>query len=205
MTTLFFHIWPVYFKVVFLRSLDFLYIHKRKLWRKMLTNFHCWIPQGKASVEKIKQALESERNELKIELQSSSQGKNESEQRRKKADSQLQELQVKHGESERQKQELADKVSKMQVLKLKGSCRDFYTWIIANCSGNLCLLENLLSMFRWRSKLYRAPWARWKANPSNLQKDCSTVESQLKDTQVQFGHAQFTHFCCWVTVGHKCY
>ncbi|XP_042581386.1 myosin-9-like isoform X1 [Cyprinus carpio] len=71
--------------------------------------------RGKASVEKAKQALESERSELQIELQSLSQGKNESEHRRKKAESQLQELQVKYGESERQKQELADKVSKMQV------------------------------------------------------------------------------------------
>ncbi|ROL41705.1 Myosin-9 [Anabarilius grahami] len=71
--------------------------------------------RNKASVEKAKQALESERNELQIELQSLSQGKNESEHRRKKAESQLQELQVKHGESERQKQELADKVAKMQV------------------------------------------------------------------------------------------
>ncbi|XP_051752208.1 myosin-9a isoform X2 [Ctenopharyngodon idella] len=71
--------------------------------------------RNKASVEKAKQALESERNELQIEIQSLSQGKNESEHRRKKAESQLQELQVKHGESERQKQELADKVAKMQV------------------------------------------------------------------------------------------
>uniref|UniRef100_A0A672TAH2 Myosin-9 n=1 Tax=Sinocyclocheilus grahami TaxID=75366 RepID=A0A672TAH2_SINGR len=71
--------------------------------------------RSKASVDKAKQALESERSELQIELQSLSQGKNESEHRRKKAESQLQELQVKHGESERQKQELADKVSKMQV------------------------------------------------------------------------------------------
>lgn len=68
-------------------------------------------------MEKAKQALESERNELQIELQSLSQGKNESEHRRKKAESQLQELQVKHVESERQKQELADKVAKMQVLR----------------------------------------------------------------------------------------
>lgn len=99
-----------------------------------MTNFQCWIPQGKASVEKAKQALESERSELQIELQSLSQGKNESEHRRKKAESQLQELQVKYGESERQKQELADKVSKMQVLKLKGSCRDFYDLIhLDNC------------------------------------------------------------------------
>uniref|UniRef100_A0A672TE49 Myosin-9-like n=1 Tax=Sinocyclocheilus grahami TaxID=75366 RepID=A0A672TE49_SINGR len=105
--------------------------------------------RSKASVDKAKQALESERSELQIELQSLSQGKNESEHRRKKAESQLQELQVKHGESERQKQELADKVSKMQVLKLKGSC----------------------TLSKVESKSVKAA------------KDCSTVESQLKDTQ----------------------
>ncbi|XP_051985877.1 myosin-9-like [Xyrauchen texanus] len=71
--------------------------------------------RNKASVEKAKQSLESERSDLQIEVQSLLQGKNDSEHRRKKAESQLQELQVKHGESERQKHELADKVAKMQV------------------------------------------------------------------------------------------
>lgn len=88
---------------------------KQTLYKSVNYNSHCCVPQNKASVEKAKQALESERNELQIELQSLSQGKNESEHRRKKAESQLQELQVKHGESERQKLELADKVAKMQV------------------------------------------------------------------------------------------
>ncbi len=32
-----------------------------------------------------------------------------------------------------------------------------------------------------------------ESKSSKAAKDCSTVESQLKDTQVQFGHAQFTH------------
>ncbi|KAL6455775.1 hypothetical protein MHYP_G00356260 [Metynnis hypsauchen] len=71
--------------------------------------------RNKASVEKAKQALESERSELQIELKSLTQSKNDSEQRRKKAEAQLQELQLKHGESERQKKELGDKVAKMQV------------------------------------------------------------------------------------------
>jgi len=97
----------------------FLSSQKSKLSRNLLTDSHCCVPQNKASVEKAKQALESERSELQIELQSLSQGKNESEHRRKKAESQLQELQVKHVESERHKQELADKVAKMQVLRLK--------------------------------------------------------------------------------------
>jgi len=71
--------------------------------------------QSKVSVEKAKQALESEWNELQIELKNLTQSKGDSEHRRKKAESQVQELQVKHGESERQRQELADKLTKIQV------------------------------------------------------------------------------------------
>uniref|UniRef100_A0A8C1MDZ8 Myosin-9 n=1 Tax=Cyprinus carpio TaxID=7962 RepID=A0A8C1MDZ8_CYPCA len=69
----------------------------------------------RVSVEKTKQALESERNELQIELKTLMQGKGESEHRRKKAETQLQELQVKHAESERQRIEFAEKVAKMQA------------------------------------------------------------------------------------------
>lgn len=67
------------------------------------------------SVEKAKQALESERNELAIELQTLMQGKGESEHRRKKAEAAVQELQLKHSESERQRIELAEKYAKIQV------------------------------------------------------------------------------------------
>lgn len=74
--------------------------------------------QNKVSVEKAKQALESEYNELQIELKTLTQGKGDSEHRRKKAESQVQELQVKYGESERQRQELAEKLTKMQVVCL---------------------------------------------------------------------------------------
>ena len=66
-------------------------------------------------MEKTKQALESEWNELQIEMKTLTQSKGDSESRRKKAESQLQELQVKHGESERQRIELAEKTTKMQV------------------------------------------------------------------------------------------
>uniref|UniRef100_A0A8C4ZJD4 Myosin-9 n=1 Tax=Gadus morhua TaxID=8049 RepID=A0A8C4ZJD4_GADMO len=71
--------------------------------------------RNKASVEKTKQALESEWNELQIEMKTLTQSKSDSESRRKKAESQLQELLVKHGESERQRTELAEKMTKMQV------------------------------------------------------------------------------------------
>lgn len=75
--------------------------------------------QNKVSVEKTKQALESARNKLQIELQILMRDKRESENRRKKAETQLQELQVKHAESERQRLELAEKVAKMQVRRLQ--------------------------------------------------------------------------------------
>eukprot|EP00064_Thunnus_orientalis_P005996 superscaffoldBa00000604_g6010 len=71
--------------------------------------------RNKVSMEKAKQALESERNELTIELQSLMQGKGDSEHRRKKAEAQVQELQLKHSESERQRVELAEKLSKVQA------------------------------------------------------------------------------------------
>ena len=72
-------------------------------------------PQNKVSMEKAKQAMESERNELAIELQTLMQGKGDSEHRRKKAEGLVQELQLKHSESERQRVEHAERLSKMQV------------------------------------------------------------------------------------------
>lgn len=73
-------------------------------------------------MDKAKQALESEYNELQIELKTLTQGKGDSEKRRKSAESLAQEVQAKLGESERQRQELADKMSKMQVRRL--FCRE---------------------------------------------------------------------------------
>lgn len=70
-------------------------------------------------MEKAKQALESERNELSIELQTLMQGKGESEHRRKKAESLVQELQLKYSESERQRVEQAEKLAKVQVLPVR--------------------------------------------------------------------------------------
>ena len=66
-------------------------------------------------MDKAKQALDSEKSELVIEVQTLLQGKGELEHRKKKAETQLQELQIKHGEAERQRHDLAEKVTKMQV------------------------------------------------------------------------------------------
>uniref|UniRef100_A0A8C3ALG0 Myosin heavy chain 9 n=1 Tax=Cyclopterus lumpus TaxID=8103 RepID=A0A8C3ALG0_CYCLU len=71
--------------------------------------------RNKVSMEKAKQALESERNELVIEMQTLMQGKGDSEHRRKKAEAQVQELQLKHSESERLRLEQAEKLAKVQV------------------------------------------------------------------------------------------
>lgn len=73
------------------------------------------LPQNKLSVEKTKQALESEFNELQIEFKTLGQSKSDSEHRRKKAESQVQELQVKYGDCERQRQEAVEKITKLQV------------------------------------------------------------------------------------------
>lgn len=70
-------------------------------------------------MEKAKQALESEKNELTIELQTLMQGKGDSEHRRKKAEAQVQELQLKFSESERQRVEQAEKLAKVQVKLLR--------------------------------------------------------------------------------------
>lgn len=73
------------------------------------------LPQVKATLEKAKQTLESERGELANEVKALLQGKGDSEHRRKKVEAQLQELQVKFNEGERVRTELADKVTKLQV------------------------------------------------------------------------------------------
>lgn len=79
--------------------------------------------QNKMSVEKAKQALESEFNELQIEMKTLSQRKSESEHRRKKAETQVQELQVRCEDTERQKQEALEKMAKLQVGLWRRSCR----------------------------------------------------------------------------------
>lgn len=81
-----------------------------------IKNINYWLLlQNKVSMEKAKQALDSERNELVIEVQTLVQAKGESEHRRKKAESQVQELQLKYTECDRQRVELVEKLTKMQV------------------------------------------------------------------------------------------
>uniref|UniRef100_A0A669EXK3 Myosin-9 n=1 Tax=Oreochromis niloticus TaxID=8128 RepID=A0A669EXK3_ORENI len=133
--------------------------------------------RNKASVEKAKQALESERNELSIELQTLMQGKGESEHRRKKAEAQVQELQLKHSESERQRLELAEKFSKVQVKILEGAKNRYMMvcpcqWFIFFGFCPQAELENVNSML-----------SEVEGKSIKAAKDCSAVESQLQDVQ----------------------
>lgn len=114
--------------------------------------------QNKVSVEKGKQALESEWNELQIELKTLTQGKSESEQRRKKAEAQVQELQVKHVESERQRQELADKMGKMQVWTerfLEGWVKEVFDDISVRMDG--------VTDFKWWFIVCLFPVSSWSS------------------------------------------
>lgn len=101
--------------------------------------------QNKVSMEKAKQALESERNELVIEVQTLMQSKGESEHRRKKAEAQVQELQLKYSESERQRVEMVEKLTKMQVNLFKIFCnylRFHYLILLLSFSYNkLCAVD----------------------------------------------------------------
>ncbi|XP_030062730.1 LOW QUALITY PROTEIN: myosin-9 [Microcaecilia unicolor] len=69
----------------------------------------------KSNLEKAKQALESERNELANEVKALLQGKGDSEHKRKKVEGCLQEVQVKFTEGERVRSELAERANRMQV------------------------------------------------------------------------------------------
>lgn len=80
----------------------------------LLTNL-LFFPQFKSGLEKTKQVLESERNELSIEIKSLMQSKAESEHRRKKLESIMQEMQVKYTDGDRSRSELIERVGKLQV------------------------------------------------------------------------------------------
>lgn len=156
-------------------------------------------------MDKAKQALESERNELSIELQTLMQGKGESEHRRKKAEAQVQELQLKHSESERQRLELAEKFSKVQVKILEGAKNRYSDsfWELSEWSPSIFIEGQGLTIqcwvmvcpCQWFIFFGFCPQAELENVNSMLSevegksikaaKDCSAVESQLQDVQVR--------------------
>lgn len=67
------------------------------------------------NLEKTKQALEKETSELHVEIRSLTQSKQDVENKRKKVEGQLVDLQSRFNDSEKQKAELGDRVSKVTV------------------------------------------------------------------------------------------
>uniref|UniRef100_A0A8C9ZY88 Myosin-9 n=1 Tax=Sander lucioperca TaxID=283035 RepID=A0A8C9ZY88_SANLU len=152
--------------------------------------------RNKVSMEKAKQALESERNELAIEMQTLMQGKGESEHRRKKAEGQVQELLVKHSESERQRLEQAEKMAKMQVCVplhtsvVRGLCRNF---AICKISFHGHVFQQELLQEETRQKLANSTRLRQlEDEQNNLREQLEeeeeakrNVEKQLQTVQAQ--------------------
>lgn len=69
----------------------------------------------KAGLEKAKQALEKESADLSADLRSLASSKQDVEHKKKKLEGQLNDLHVRFNESERQKTELSERISKMTV------------------------------------------------------------------------------------------
>lgn len=78
--------------------------------------------QFKANLEKTKQSQESANKELASEVKSLQQARTESEHKRKKVESQLQEFTARLTEGERAKGELAERSHKLQVSTGPGQC-----------------------------------------------------------------------------------
>ncbi|KAM3598487.1 uncharacterized protein V6R79_018664 [Siganus canaliculatus] len=160
--------------------------------------------RNKVSMEKAKQALESERNELTIELQTQMQGRGDSEQRRKKAEAQVQELQLKHSESERQRQELADKLGKIQaelenttaqLTELEGksikATKDF-----SSVESQLQDVQELLQE-ETRQKLSQSTRLRQLEDEQNNLREQLEEEEEAKrnvEKQLQMAQAQLAEF-----------
>lgn len=71
--------------------------------------------QVKSNLEKAKQALEKETSELTMEVRSLAQAKQDGENKRKKLEGQVTDLQSRFADSEKQKAELGERCSKITV------------------------------------------------------------------------------------------
>lgn len=92
----------------------------------------------KTNLEKAKQALEKETSELTVEIRSLSQAKQDVEHKRKKVEAQLGDLQSRFNDSEKQKAELGDRVSKITVSPkhTPASSHPHYLFIITHKPGH---------------------------------------------------------------------
>lgn len=97
----------------------------------------------KSNLEKAKQALEKETSELHVEIRSLTQSKQDVEHKRKKVETQLADLQSRFNDSERQKAELGDRVSKITVSD-GGGCFIKYIYVTVGRTYNMFVTLNIL-------------------------------------------------------------
>lgn len=97
----------------------------------------------KSNLEKAKQALEKETSELHVEIRSLTQSKQDVEHKRKKVETQLADLQSRFNDSERQKAELGDRVSKITVSD-GGGCFIKYIYVTVGRIYNMFITLNIL-------------------------------------------------------------
>uniref|UniRef100_A0A671YGE0 Myosin-9 n=1 Tax=Sparus aurata TaxID=8175 RepID=A0A671YGE0_SPAAU len=135
------------------------------------------------SVDKAKQSLESELNELQIELKTLTQGKGDSEHRRKKAESQVQELQVKCGETERQRQELAEKMTKMQdvVAYEMAFMNHCLSELLQEETRQKLSLSTRLRQMEEEQNNLREMLEEEEESKKNVEKQVSTLQTQLAE------------------------
>uniref|UniRef100_A0A8C7M7L3 Myosin-9 n=1 Tax=Oncorhynchus kisutch TaxID=8019 RepID=A0A8C7M7L3_ONCKI len=135
--------------------------------------------RNKVSVDKTKQALESERNELAIELQTLMQGKGDSEHRRKKAEGQVQELQVKHGESERQRIELAERAELETVNGLLSEVEGKSIKASKDCSSVESQLQDVQELLQEETRQKLSMGTRLR----QLEDEQNTLREQLEEEE----------------------
>lgn len=76
----------------------------------------CWfLKQAKTALEKVKHSLDSENQELQEELRIITSAKSDSETKRRKQEQQIQDYNSKLQDTERNRNDLQDKLSKAQV------------------------------------------------------------------------------------------
>lgn len=132
----------------------------------------------KAGLEKAKQALEKESADLSADLRSLASSKQDVEHKKKKLEGQLNDLHARFNESERQKTELSERISKMTVSQA----------VMAFCGGPISCFGTLVFSLRLcQVELDGVTSLLNEAEGKNikLSKDVSTLNSQLQDAQVR--------------------
>lgn len=136
--------------------------------------------QVRAGLEKAKQALEKESADLSADLRSLASSKQDVEHKKKKLDGQLNDLHSRFNESERQRTELSERISKMTVsLRVAASAMPPFGPVQV---GTLVFLFHLCQV-----ELDGVTGLLNEAEGKNikLSKDVSTLNSQLQDAQVR--------------------